>query len=70
MNDQTIAEIAFTRAWGAYLMINRGIAENDIRRAKLREFICNLSEAGVSEAEPLAVEGLKYLKTLDGAQTG
>ena len=32
MNDQTIAEIAFTRACGSYLMINRGIAENDLPR--------------------------------------
>ena len=36
----------------------------------MKEFICERWEAGAHESELLAVEGLKYLKTLDGSATG
>jgi hypothetical protein len=65
MADRDIIEVACARAWGVYLMINRGINENDARRAMLQRFISERWEAGSHETEPLAVEGLKYLKTLD-----
>lgn len=32
MADPDIVEIACARAWGVYLLINRGIDENDARR--------------------------------------
>jgi hypothetical protein len=70
MTDQSIVEIACARAWGAYILINKGIDENDERREKLRKFICGLWKAGAEESEPLAVEGLKYLRTLDGSPAG
>jgi hypothetical protein len=70
MADLDIVEIACTRAWSAYLLINRGIADNDDRRDKMRDFIRERWEAGANESEVLAVEGLKYLKTLDGSPTG
>ena len=70
MADLDIVEIACARAWGAYLLINRGIAENDVRRDKMKQFICERWEAGAQESELLAVEGLKYLKSLDGSATG
>lgn len=70
MADEDIVEIACTRAWGAYLLIHRDIGENDERRAKMRRVICESWAAGTREAEPLAVEGLKYLKTLDGSPAG
>jgi hypothetical protein len=70
MAEQSIVEIACARAWNVYLLINRGIDENDERREKLRHFICDLWKAGAEESELLAVEGLKYLKTLDGSATG
>jgi hypothetical protein len=70
MADPDIVEIACARAWGVYLLINRGIAENDSRRDKLKHFIRNRWEAGDNETEYLAVEGLKYLKQLDGSRTG
>ena len=70
MADKDIVEIACTRAWGAYLLIHRGIDENDERREKLRRFLCGRWKAGANETEPLAVEGLKYLRTLDGSPTG
>ncbi len=63
-------EIACTRAWSAYLLINRGIADNDCRRDKMREFMRERWEAGANESELLAVDGLKYLKQLDGSPTG
>ncbi len=70
MADKTIVEIACARAWGVYLLIHRGIDENDQRREKLRQFICERWKAGAHEIELLVIEGLKYLKTLDGSQTG
>jgi hypothetical protein len=70
MADMDIVEIACTRAWGVYLLIHPGIDENDGRREKLRHFLCERWRAGANETEPLAVEGLKYLRTLDGSPTG
>ena len=70
MADKDIVEIACTRAWGVYLLIHRGVDENDELRAKLERFICERWKAGTNESELLAVEGLKYLKTLDGSPTG
>jgi hypothetical protein len=69
MTDPDIVETACARAWSVYLMINRGLDENDARRALLRRFIRQRWEAGNSEAELLAVEGLKYLKSLEGSAT-
>jgi hypothetical protein len=70
MADPDIVEIACARAWGVYLLINRGIAENDSRRDYLKHFIRKRWEAGGNETEYLAVEGLKYLKQLDGSRPG
>lgn len=70
MADPDIVEIACARAWGVYLLINSGIAENDALRDKLKRFIRMRWEAGDDETEFLAVEGLKYLKQLDGSRTG
>ncbi|KRQ99828.1 hypothetical protein [Bradyrhizobium valentinum] len=67
MADPDIVETACTRAWSVYLLINRGLDENDARRALLKRFIQKRWEAGNSEAELLAVEGLKYLKSLEGS---
>jgi hypothetical protein len=69
MTDPDIVETACARAWSVYLMINRGLDENDARRALLRRFIRQRWEAGNSEAEFLAVEGLRYLKSLEGSAT-
>jgi hypothetical protein len=69
MADADIVEIACARAWSVYLMINRALDENDARRALLKRFIRSRWEAGNSDAELLAVEGLKYLKSLEGSST-
>ena len=60
-----VADIALSRAWGVYLLINSGIAMDDERREKLKRFIRERREAGETDAEVLAVEGLKHLKELD-----
>jgi hypothetical protein len=70
MADPDIVEIACARAWSVYLLINSGIAENDALREQLKRFIRERWEAGDNETELLAVEGLKYLKKLDGSRTG
>ena len=69
MADPDIVEIACARARGVYLLINHGIDENDERYEKLRRFIRKRWEAGDNATEFLAVEGLKYLKRLDGSPT-
>ena len=70
MADPDIVETACARAWGVYRLINRGIDENDARRAMLKHFIQQRWEAGDNETEFLTVEGLKYLKQLDGSRIG
>ena len=67
MADADIVENACARAWSVYLLINKGVAENDARRASLERFIRKRWEAGGNETEFLVVEGLKYLKRLDGS---
>jgi hypothetical protein len=66
MNSPDIAEAAFARAWSVYRLIHSGIDENDARRASLQRFIQQRCEAGETDTELLAVEGLKYLKSLEG----
>lgn len=70
MVNRDIVEIALARAWGVYLLIHGDTDENDQKREKLRLFIAERWEAGNHESELLAVEGLKYLKTLDGPAAG
>ena len=70
MADPDIVEIACARAWSVYLLINRGVDDNDARCDKLRRFIGERWQAGATDTELLAVEGLKYLKQLDGSPTG
>jgi hypothetical protein len=67
MVDPDIVEIACARAWSVYLLINKGIDANDARRVTLERFIRKRWEAGDNETEFLVVEGLKYLKKLDGS---
>jgi hypothetical protein len=66
MADPDIVGTAFSRAWSVYLLINKGVAENDVRRASLERFIRKRWEAGDNDAEFLVVEGLKSLKKIDG----
>ena len=70
MTDPDIVEIACARAWGVYLLINSGFSENNVLREKLKHFIRMRCEAGDNDTELLAVEGLKYLKQLEGSRTG
>ena len=70
MTDPDIVEIACARAWGVYLLINSRISDNDALQERLKHFIRLRCEAGDNDTELLAVEGLKYLKRLDGSPTG
>lgn len=65
MADPDAANAAFSRAWSAYLLIRRGVEPNGERCVELERFIRARHEAGVEDAERLAVEGLKHLKKLD-----
>ena len=66
MHSPDIVEAAFARAWSVYLLIHSGIDENDARRAGLQRFIRQRCDAGETDTELLAVQGLKYLKSLEG----
>ena len=66
MNSPDIVEAALERAWSVYLLIHSGIDENDARRASLQRFIRQRCDAGETDTELLAVEGLKFLKSLEG----
>ena len=66
MNSPEIAETAFERAWSVYRLIHSGIDDNDSRREGLQRFIRQRCEEGETDTELLAVEGLKYLKGLEG----
>jgi len=66
MNSPEIAETAFERAWSVYRLIHSGIDDNDARREGLQRFIRQRCEDGETDTELLAVEGLKYLKGLEG----
>lgn len=65
MNSPDIVEAALERAWSVYLLIHSGIDENDARRASLQRFIRQRCDAGETDTELLAVEGLKFLKSLE-----
>ena len=70
MANPDAASTAFARAWQVYLLINKGVDENDERRATLDRFIRKRYEAGVGDTELLVVEGLKFMKRLDLSGAG
>jgi hypothetical protein len=51
-------------------LINLDVDENDARRAALDRFLRKQRDAGVTDVELLAVEGLKFLKRLDQSGAG
>jgi hypothetical protein len=65
MDRLDIVEGALARAWGVYLLIHSGIDDNDPRRDSLQQFIRQRCDAGESDTESLAIEGLKFLKSLE-----
>lgn len=65
MNSPDIVESALARAWSVYRLIHSNIDENDARRARLQHFIRQRCDAGETDTELLAVEGLKFLKGLE-----
>ena len=70
MADPDVASAALARAWSAYRLIYNDVGEADDRRNALDRFIRKQCDAGVTDAELLAVEGLKYLKRLDQSEAG
>jgi hypothetical protein len=66
VGDQEVADVAINRAWSVYLLLGNSVDEREERRAALEHFIRALVTNGELDSEVLAVEGLKYLKELDG----
>ena len=65
MADADIGNVALTRAWSVYLLINSNVDRNDARRTTLERFIRQRCDAGADNTELLVVDGLKYLKRVD-----
>ena len=65
MADRDAAEAALARVWHVYRLINLAVPVDDARRATLDRFLRKQRDAGVTDVEMLAVEGLKFLKRLD-----
>jgi hypothetical protein len=70
MADPDVAGAALVRVWSVYRLINLGIDENDARRVTLDRFLRRRRDAGLTDVELLAVEGLKFLKRLDRSEAG
>lgn len=64
--DTEMADAATVRAWDTYLMMKLRIEDGTERRAALARYIGECHAAGNHDGEALAVEGLKFLKRLDG----
>ena len=60
------SKLAFERAWSVYLLINSSIDPGDARQATLERYISKRCEAGEQDPNARTVEGLAYLKKLDG----
>jgi hypothetical protein len=59
------AEGAFAFAWRTYLLLHKGINEDDDRRTALHRYVTSLSDAGEQNFDVLQVAALQYLKKLD-----
>ena len=70
MADPDVADAVLARVWNVYRLINRGVDENDEWRATLDRFLRKRCDAGVTDVESLAVEGLKFLKRLEQPEAG
>ena len=70
MANRDVASAALARVWNVYRLINLDVDENDARRTVLDSFLRKRRDAGVTDVELLAVEGLKFLKRWDQTETG
>jgi hypothetical protein len=52
-------------AWRTYLLLHKGIDENDDRRTALHRYVMSLCDAGERDFNVLQVAALQYLKKLD-----
>lgn len=59
------AEGACAFAWRTYLLLHKGINEDDDRRTALHRYVTGLADAGEHDFKVLQVAGLQYLKKLD-----
>jgi proline dehydrogenase len=59
------AEGACGFAWRTYLLVHKGINENDDRRTALHRYVKSLSDAGEHDFDVLQVAAQMYLKKLD-----
>jgi hypothetical protein len=70
MVDPDVAGVCLRAGMEGLFVDHKGVHENDERRTTLDRFIRKRRDAGVTDAELLVVEGLKYLKRLDQSEGG
>jgi hypothetical protein len=56
---------AVNTAWSVYIVNNSGIHAADARRCTIERYLASRLQAGETEPEELAVDGLAYLRKLD-----
>ena len=60
-----VVEGAYAFAWRNYLLVHKGINENDDRRTALDRYVNGLCDAGECRFDILQVAPVIYLKNLD-----
>ena len=57
--------LALNTAWSIYIVNNSHVHADDARRCTLERYLALRLQAGETELEELAVDGLAYLRKLD-----
>ena len=57
--------LALNTAWSIYMVRNSSVHADDARRCTLERYLALRLQAGETEPEELAVDGLAYLRKLD-----
>ena len=57
--------LALNTAWSVYIVTNSSVHADDARRCTLERYLALRLQAGETEPEELAVDGLAYLRKLD-----
>ena len=57
--------LALNTAWSIYIVNNSSVHAGDSRRCTLERYLALRLQAGETEPEELAVDGLAYLRKLD-----
>jgi hypothetical protein len=60
-----LVALALNTAWSVYLVRNSGVHPDDARRCNLEKYLEHRFQAGETDVDDLAADGLAYLRRLD-----